>query len=191
MLHVALTRVTRLRDLLVVPFSKEVVNELHTKPVFKQRMYEYRRLHRLERDTVKRWDLKIGRDTEQDDVALDSVIGDSEILSEEDEDRSSVASSNSVEPLVDRFNTKEVELIMILNQSGQHERAEIVTEALRVRAAQWYLHEIEEERVRQERLNGKLENDVWFIVTVNVDCVWNLLNDPTWIALSLLFLEQL
>ena len=47
MLDVALTCVTRLRDLLVVPFSKEVVNELHTKPVFKQRVFEYRRLHRL------------------------------------------------------------------------------------------------------------------------------------------------
>ena len=49
---------------------------------------------------------------------------------------------------------------MILNQSGQHERAEIVTEALRVRAEQRYLREIEEKRVRQERLDGKLENDV-------------------------------
>ena len=45
---------------------------------------------------------------EQDDVALDSVIRDSEILSEEDEDMSSIASSNSVEPLVDRTKPKSV-----------------------------------------------------------------------------------
>ena len=109
---------------------------------------------------MKKWVLQIGCEMKQDDVNSDSVIGDNESPSEEDEDMSSVASSNSVEPLVDHFNTKEEELIMILNQSGQCERAKTVTEALRVRAQQRHLREIEEERVRQERLNGKLENEV-------------------------------
>ena len=49
MLYVAVTRVCRIIDLIVVPFPKEFVNALNTKPVFKQRMFKFRRLLNLEK----------------------------------------------------------------------------------------------------------------------------------------------
>ena len=66
MLYVALTRVKRLKDLLIMPFSREVVSELHKKPVFKQRLFEMKRLLRLERDTVAKWQLSIQQDEAED-----------------------------------------------------------------------------------------------------------------------------
>ena len=73
MLYVALTRVKRLKDLVVVPFSKEFVNELHTKPVFKQRMFEFRRLLHLEQQTINKWDLNIDRSAGSDEMEVDDV----------------------------------------------------------------------------------------------------------------------
>ena len=73
MLYVAVTRVRRLKDLLLVPFSREFVNSLHTKPVFKQRMFEFRRLHNLEKKTVQKWNLDIKQAVENEAMDVDEV----------------------------------------------------------------------------------------------------------------------
>ena len=170
MLYVALTRVKRLKDLLVVPFSKEFVNELHTKDIFKQRMFEYHRLHHLERKTLNKWkpldavstDLQARGDDVAEHVKMDV---DSEVMDVDDKNAEASPSSDE-DAYVDR-STQHEELLMYCNQSDDVERARTIKERLqafgdadeRERFTRQKLYEIKQEAERERRRRDKQEKD--------------------------------